>query len=66
MGERTRGRVVIVTNRTQALCDATRQNLAAATIETDLVLCQLPGESDKSPRFQRLRGTRQCEMIRAR
>jgi 5'-nucleotidase (lipoprotein e(P4) family) len=48
------GRVVIVTNRTEEQCDATRTNLRAVTIETDAVLCQAPGESDKNPRFQRV------------
>ena len=48
------GRVVIVTNRTVAACDATRENLRTARIVTDLVLCQAPGESDKNPRFQRV------------
>jgi 5'-nucleotidase (lipoprotein e(P4) family) len=48
------GRVVIVTNRAQAVCDATRANLQSAGIETDMVLCQPPGEGDKNPRFQRV------------
>lgn len=48
------GRVVIVTNRADSLCADTRGNLAAAGIATDLVLCMLPGESDKNPRFERV------------
>jgi 5'-nucleotidase (lipoprotein e(P4) family) len=48
------GRVVIVTNRADAVCDATRENLRSAEIATDLVLCQAAGESDKNPRFQRV------------
>jgi len=48
------GRVVIVTNRADAACDATRENLRAARIQADLVLCQPPGESDKNPRFRRV------------
>ena len=48
------GRVVIVTNRAMALCDATRANLLAIRVETDLVLCQPPGESNKNPRFERV------------
>lgn len=48
------GRVVIVTNRADAVCDATRENLRSAKIETDLVLCQPAGESDKNPRFRRV------------
>jgi 5'-nucleotidase (lipoprotein e(P4) family) len=48
------GRIVIVTNRADSLCAATRVNLQTAGIETDLVLCQTPGPSDKNPRFQKV------------
>ena len=48
------GRVVIVTNRAMALCDATKANLQSNHVETDLVLCQPPGESNKNPRFERV------------
>jgi len=48
------GRVAIVTNRADSLCTDTRANLQAAKIETDVVLCQPRGESDKNPRFQRI------------
>ena len=48
------GRVAIVTNRLQSECEDTRANLSAVGIETDIVLCQPPGESDKNPRFQRV------------
>jgi 5'-nucleotidase (lipoprotein e(P4) family) len=48
------GRVVIVTNRAEAVCDPTRANLQTAGIAADVVLCQPPGESDKNPRFQRV------------
>jgi 5'-nucleotidase (lipoprotein e(P4) family) len=50
------GRVVIVTNRTQAVCDSTRGNLATAGIVADLVLCQPPGQGqgDKNLRFKRV------------
>jgi 5'-nucleotidase (lipoprotein e(P4) family) len=48
------GRVVIVTNRVETLCDATRTNLRSDGIEADLVVCQSPGESDKNPRFKRV------------
>ncbi len=52
------GRIVIVTNRAMAVCDATRANFERVGIATDLVLCQPPGEADKNPRFQRVeRGT---------
>lgn len=46
------GRVVIVTNRADSLCTATRANLQTAGITADVVLCQPPGGSDKNPRFQ--------------
>ncbi len=48
------GRVVIVTNRAENLCGATRDNFAKDRIEADLVLCQPGKESDKNPRFQRV------------
>ena len=48
------GRVVIVTNRSLAECDATRENLRAIGIDADVVLCQPPGEGNKNPRFQRV------------
>jgi len=52
------GRVVIVTNRTESVCAATRANLETSAIAADLVLCQAPGVSDKNPRFQAVqRGT---------
>ncbi|HEU4629028.1 MAG TPA: HAD family acid phosphatase [Gemmatimonadaceae bacterium] len=42
------GRVVIVTNRAEVICDPTRANLRAVGIPADLVLC---GSGDKNPRF---------------
>ena len=48
------GKVIIVTNRDDSTCDATRRNLAALGATVDLVLCQLPGESDKNIRFERV------------
>ena len=48
------GRVVIVTNRSDSVCDATRANLAAIGVLPDLLLCQPKGESNKNPRFQRV------------
>ncbi len=45
------GKVVIVTNRDETGCPATRQNLAAVGIPADLVLCKPAGPSDKNPRF---------------
>ncbi|MEO6209746.1 MAG: HAD family acid phosphatase [Gemmatimonadaceae bacterium] len=48
------GRVVIVTNRSQGACDATRENIKSAGIQADAVLCQPAGERDKNPRFERV------------
>jgi 5'-nucleotidase (lipoprotein e(P4) family) len=50
------GRVAIVTNRSMAECDATRENLRSIGIEADVVLCQPVGEGNKNPRFQRVQG----------
>ncbi len=44
------GRVVIVTNRSEAGCPATRANLASAGVVAAAVLCQT-GPGDKNPRF---------------
>jgi acid phosphatase len=48
------GRVVIVTNRSEAECAATRDNLRTVGAEVDAVLCQVGTESDKNPRFRRV------------
>ncbi len=45
------GRVVVVTNRRDALCPATRANLRKDGLDVDLVLCRRE-TSDKNPRFQ--------------
>lgn len=45
------GKVVIVTNRENALCDLTRENFQADSIDADLVLCRTT-TGDKNPRFQ--------------
>jgi predicted secreted acid phosphatase len=45
---------VIVTNRADVVCDETRSNLAAVGVAADAVLCQVGGEDDKAPRFQRV------------
>ncbi|HEX8298588.1 MAG TPA: HAD family acid phosphatase [Rubricoccaceae bacterium] len=45
------GRVVIVTNRSEATCGETRANLSAVGVAPDAVLCQT-GPSDKNPRFE--------------
>lgn len=44
------GKVVIVTNRSEPGCPATRANLDKAAIKADLVLCKT-GDGDKNPRF---------------
>jgi 5'-nucleotidase (lipoprotein e(P4) family) len=48
------GRVVIVTNRAESLCDATRANLRSVGVEADAVICQTGTETDKNPRFERV------------
>ncbi|MEX2179021.1 MAG: HAD family acid phosphatase [Gemmatimonadaceae bacterium] len=48
------GRLVIVTNRADSLCAATRENLQTVGFPADLVLCKPVGESDKNPRFRRV------------
>ena len=45
------GRVAIVTNRDEGVCDATRSNLRRAGITADVVLCRPPASGDKNPRF---------------
>ncbi|MEM1057313.1 MAG: HAD family acid phosphatase [Bacteroidota bacterium] len=47
------GRVVVVTNRDDIVCDETRRNLAAVGIAVDGVLCKDEG-SDKNVRFARV------------
>ena len=46
------GRVAIVTNRDEAVCEPTRRNLAAVGIQADVVLCRQPGPSSKEGRFR--------------
>lgn len=45
------GRVAIVTNRDEATCPETRENLRTVSIVADVVLCQT-GPGDKNPRFE--------------
>lgn len=45
------GRVAVVTNREDVVCDPTRDNLRAMGVIVDVVLCQVPGESGKDGRF---------------
>jgi 5'-nucleotidase (lipoprotein e(P4) family) len=46
------GRVAIVTNRDDVVCDATRRNLASVGIDFAVVLCRRPGPSEKESRFR--------------
>jgi len=46
------GRVVVVTNRDESQCDATRANLAAVGVNAAAVLCLQGGVSNKNPRFE--------------
>jgi 5'-nucleotidase (lipoprotein e(P4) family) len=48
------GHLVIVTNRDEVRCGATRANLERLGFAPDLVLCQLPGEPEKNLRFRRV------------
>jgi 5'-nucleotidase (lipoprotein e(P4) family) len=48
------GRVVIVSNRSMADCDPTRENLRSVGFDADLVLCMPPGEGNKNLRFERV------------
>lgn len=49
------GRVAIVTNRDDIVCDETRSNLRQLAIIVDIVLCQAAGESGKNGRFRAVR-----------
>lgn len=46
------GRVIMVTNREEVVCDATRDNLRRLGMHFDAVLCQQPGERGKNGRLQ--------------
>ena len=48
------GRVVIVTNRADAVCGETRATLRKVGVDADAVLCQPADASDKNPRFARV------------
>ena len=49
------GRIAIVTNREDYVCDETRRNLIALELAHDVVLCRVKGASDKNPRFDAIR-----------
>lgn len=46
------GRVAIVTNRDDEVCEPTRRNLQAVGAAVDVVLCREPGSSEKESRFR--------------
>lgn len=46
------GRIAIVTNRDEAICEPTRRNLDRLRVPWDVVLCRTDGQSDKDPRFE--------------
>jgi 5'-nucleotidase (lipoprotein e(P4) family) len=50
------GRVAIVSNRDENICDDTRENLRQVAIAYDVVLCRVQGQSDKNPRFAAVEG----------
>jgi len=48
------GRVALVTNRAEAECPATEDNLRRVGIRYALILCARGGNGDKNPRFRRV------------
>ncbi|HKJ02273.1 MAG TPA: HAD family acid phosphatase [Longimicrobiales bacterium] len=50
--KRMGGRVAVVTNRDEAVCEPTRRNLADVGVAADVVLCRQPGPSGKEGRFR--------------
>jgi 5'-nucleotidase (lipoprotein e(P4) family) len=48
------GRVVVVTNRDEEVCEPTRENLRAVGLVVDVVLCRID-QSDKNARFDAVR-----------
>lgn len=49
------GHVAIVTNRDDAVCPETRDNIRNLGMVVDVVLCRPPSTSDKNPRFAQVR-----------
>lgn len=47
-----KGQVILVTNRKEEECAATRENLRRQEIQFDRVLCDRVGDGDKNPRFR--------------
>ena len=57
------GRVAIVSNRDDVVCDATRDNLRSLGIPADVALCRINRVSDKNPRFEAVQqGTTSAEL----
>ena len=52
-----KGRVVLVTNRPQAQCGATEDNLRAHQIPYDQILCDRVGDGNKNERFRSVTDT---------
>jgi 5'-nucleotidase (lipoprotein e(P4) family) len=50
------GQVVLITNRNEAECPATEDNLHSVGLRYDRILCAATYESDKNPRFERIQG----------
>jgi 5'-nucleotidase (lipoprotein e(P4) family) len=46
------GQIILVTNRTQAQCDATEDNLLRASLRYSRILCDRVGSGDKNGRFR--------------
>ncbi len=46
--------MAIVTNRDEAVCPETRDNIRGLGMVVDVVLCRPPSTSDKNPRFERV------------
>ncbi len=49
------GRVAVVTNRNEDVCEPTRRNLLAVGLAVDVVLCRQPGVSEKETRSRAVR-----------
>jgi len=57
------GKVIIVTNRLESECDATRVNFLLLKIQVEGILCAPPGVTDKNPRYDSIRaGTSGLEL----
>jgi 5'-nucleotidase (lipoprotein e(P4) family) len=51
------GRIAVVTNRDESVCQATEDNLRSERVPYDVVLCKpVAGPSDKMPRWQAIEG----------